>query len=42
MRDGTVTGSAAKGYAEQACDGSSYDKYGCRVDINKLAATNFK
>jgi hypothetical protein len=42
MRDGTVTGASAKGYAEHYCDGSSYNKYGNRIDYKKLAATNFK
>lgn len=42
MRDGSVVGSAAKGYDQCHCDGSSYNKYGNRLDIKKLAATNFK
>jgi hypothetical protein len=42
VRDGTATGSAAKGYAEHYCDGSEYNKWGNRVDLSKLAATNFK
>ena len=42
MRDGSLTGASGKGYAEHYCDGSSYDKYGCRVDYNKLAAHSFK
>ncbi len=39
---GTVTGTTSKGYAEHACDGSSYDKFGNRLDIKKLATTQFK
>ena len=42
MRPGTVTGTAGKGYAEHAADGSDYDKYGCRVDYNLLASHSFK
>jgi len=42
IRDGTITGASAKGYAEHYCDGSEYDKYGNRIDYSKLAATNFK
>lgn len=42
VRDGTVTGSAAKGYGDFHCDGSSFNKYGNRVDYSKMAATNFK
>ena len=42
VRDGTITGSAGKGYGEHYADGSSYDKWGCRFDYNKLAATSFK
>jgi hypothetical protein len=42
VRPGTVTGTAAKGYAEHACDGSDFNKYGNRVDFNKLAAHTFK
>jgi hypothetical protein len=42
MKPGTITGSATKGYAEHECDGSSYDKYGCRIDLNKLASHTFK
>jgi len=42
MKDGTLTGTSAKGYAEHHCDGSEYDKWGCRIDYNKLAAHNFK
>jgi hypothetical protein len=41
-RDGTSTGSASKGYAEHACDGSDYTKFGNRIDYSKLAATSFK
>lgn len=42
MKDGTLTGTSAKGYAEHHCDGSEYDKYGNRIDYNKLAAHSFK
>ena len=42
LRDGSVHGTAAKGYAEHHCDGSEYDKYGNRIDYGKLAATTFK
>ena len=42
IRDGTVTGSAAKGYDQCHCDGSSYDKYGCRVDLSQLTSHTFK
>ena len=42
MRDGSVTGSAAKGYLENAADGSSYNKYGNRADYNKLANHLFR
>jgi len=42
IRDGTVTGTSAKGYAEHYCDGSSYNKNGNRIDYSKLAATSFK
>jgi hypothetical protein len=42
MRDGTTTGASGKGYAEHAADGSSYNKYGNRIDYNKLAASAFK
>lgn len=42
MLPGTITGSAAKGYAECAADGSSYNKFGNRVDLNKLASHSFK
>ena len=42
MKDGSLTGSAAKGYAEHHCDGSEYNKFGNRIDYSKLAATNFK
>lgn len=42
VRVGTVTGSAANGYAEHHCDGSEYNKYGNRVDLNKLASHTFK
>lgn len=41
-KPGTVTGSAAKGYAEQECDGSEYTKYGNRIDYSKLASHTFK
>ena len=41
-RDGTITGTSAKGYAEHYCDGSEYTKYGNRIDYSKLAASNFK
>jgi hypothetical protein len=41
MRDGTVTGASAKGYAEHYCDGSEYNKFGNRIDLNKLAAHSF-
>ena len=42
MKDGSITGASAKGYAEHHCDGSSYNKYGNRLDYNKLAAHAFK
>jgi len=42
VRDGTVTGSAGKGYAEHYCDGSAYNKFGNKIDYSKLAATSFK
>jgi len=42
MRPGTITGSASKGYDECHCDGSSYTKYGNRVDLKKLTATTLK
>jgi hypothetical protein len=42
MKPGTVTGSAAKGYAEFECDGSSYTKYGNRVDYSQLSSHTFK
>ena len=42
VRDGTVTGSSAKGYAEHYCDGSEYNKYGNRIDYAKLASHTFK
>lgn len=42
VRDGTVTGTAAKGYGQHAADGSEYDKYGNRIDYSQLTATNFK
>jgi hypothetical protein len=42
VRDGTVTGSAAKGYDEFYCDGSSYDLYGNRVDYTQLSKSQFK
>lgn len=42
MKPGTVTGTSAKGYAEHECDGSSYNKFGNRVDFAKMAATSFK
>jgi hypothetical protein len=42
VRDGTVTGTSAKGYAEHYCDGSSYNKWGNRADLSKHAATSFK
>jgi hypothetical protein len=41
-KPGTFTGSAAKGYAEQECDGSEFTKYGNRIDYNKLASHTFK
>jgi hypothetical protein len=42
MRDGTVTGSAGKGYAEHYADGSAYNKWGNKIDYSKLAASVFK
>lgn len=42
MRDGSVTGSAAKGYSEHAADGSEYDKFGNRIEYGKLSGHNFK
>ena len=42
LRPGTVTGTAAKGYGEHEADGSEYDKYGNRIDYNKLTAHTFK
>jgi len=42
MLTGTVTGSAAHGYGDFHCDGSSYNKWGNRVDYSKMAATNLK
>lgn len=42
VRDGTVVGTSAKGYAEHHCDGSSFNKFGNRIDYSKLAATSFK
>jgi len=42
MKPGTIAGASAKGYAEHECDGSSYNKFGNRVDIKKMAATSFK
>ena len=42
MKGGTITGVSAHGYAEHHCDGSEYNKFGNRIDYNKLAATNFK
>ena len=39
---GTNTGTASKGYAEHAADGSEYNKFGNRIDYNKLAAHSFK
>lgn len=42
IRDGTVTGTSSKGYAEHHCDGSEFNKWGNRVDYNKLAAHTFK
>lgn len=43
MKDGTTfTGSTAKGYADFECDGSSYDRYGCRVDLNKVSSHTLK
>ena len=42
VKPGTVTGSAAKGYSDFECDGSSYNKFGNRADILKHSATNFK
>jgi hypothetical protein len=35
-------GTSAKGYAEHEVDGSEYNKFGNRIDLNKLAATSFK
>lgn len=42
MKPGTTTGTSAKGYAEHECDGSSYNKFGNRIDYNQLAAHSFK
>lgn len=42
MKPGTVTGTSAKGYQECECDGSSYNKYGNRVDLSQLAEHTFK
>lgn len=42
MKPGTITGASAKGYAEHECDGSSYNKYGNRIDYSQLAAHSFK
>ena len=42
VRDGTVTGTSGKGYAEHYADGSSYNKWGNRLDYSKLAASTFK
>ena len=42
MKSGSTTGASAKGYAEHECDGSSYNKYGNRIDYKKLAASAFK
>lgn len=42
MRDGSVTGASAKGYGEHAADGSEYNKYGNRLDYNKLATHSHK
>ena len=42
VRDGSVSGASAKGYAEHSADGSSYNKYGNRIDYSKLASHSFK
>lgn len=42
VRDGSVVGTSGKGYAEHYCDGSSYTKYGNRIDYSQLAASSFK
>jgi hypothetical protein len=42
IKPGTTTGTASKGYAEHETNGSEYNKFGNRIDYNKLAATNFK
>jgi hypothetical protein len=42
IKPGTTTGSAAKGYSELECDGSSYDKYGWRADYGQLSSHTFK
>ena len=42
QRKVSAGGTAAKGYAEHEVDGSDFNKYGNRIDYNKLAATNFK
>lgn len=38
----TGGGTSAKGYAEHEVDGSDFNKFGNRVDLNKLAAHSFK
>jgi hypothetical protein len=42
VRDGTAHGSTANGYDECFCDGSSYTKYGNRVDYTQLSSHTFK
>lgn len=42
LRPGTVTGDASKGYGDFHCNGSEYNKFGNRVDLSQMAATNLK